>query len=1024
MTYIDNLDEIRSHIKLADIPTLIGISLKKKGKAMVGQCPNCDKPEGLEIAYWSTAHKDGYKCFKCGISGTDGVEFLTSYGKMDFQEAVKKVAELYNITIEEKGKVKKTKTTKTTSKISFRDLQLAESGIPKSSVKISQGKGKAGTLQFEEFETGSLDTHGNLLNEDDMIINYVDLDSNLVTFKREKSPKEIQFRRVRHKNPELHKDKEGKSMKYGQPYGSGTQIFIPEEVRKAYHAEQQITTLYFEEGEKKAKKKTIHGMYSIGFTGIHGIARNGQLPYDIIKILEKCNVKRVVFCLDADWRDIIIKPGKSIDERPKSFRTAIINFRDYFRALATQGIDLDIFVCAILPEHNAKGVDDLLVQKLKGKEDELAADLKNAILTKEGKGQFVQFYRIAERTDTQIAQLLNLEGGGKSLANAHKDKLKGLPKFRVGQTLWRFNDKGDLELAQPITEQEKFWRVVVKNDGPPNYVFRYVGLRNFLHARGFWKYPLNDKQYIFVKEDGKILNEVNSSYVRNFINEFIWEASLPEEVDELMMRGGDQYIGEKKLEGIKQKNYEFDKPRDLFQRMIFKNADGQFVAIEVTNEHIQETNLNVLPYYVWNNNIIETAVKYTGKPLLDVNYIDDAFTLSFTEEAFECDFIKYLFVTSSFSHNKIPNFKGKEVDGKWKATTLKEKWQLLQKNPEDVRELLQHLLNKISTFGFLLHQFRDANVLKAVVCMDGKESEVGASFGRSGKSIFGETFCYFMKVLKRNGKNKKLTENPHNFAKIDERTRLVFVDDCVVNFDFEYFFPFITGHVEVNPKGKEEIEIPREKTPKLIFTTNHAFVGHGDSFDDRQILLTFSDYFNKNYKPVQEFGGLLLDDWDLKQWNLFYNFCATALHIYFKFKRQFNGPIPGPVKKVELRKLRQEMSEYFVQWAEDFYDPDKVECKLDAEIPKKELYDDFKLNNKKYEQYNPINVFKDKLKKFCKYKGYEFNPGKPLRDEHNNKIQEWGGDNKKSGIEYIRISKPMADAEPAPAGTYDDDVSF
>lgn len=264
-----------------------------------------------------------------------------------------------------------------------------------------------------------------------------------------------------------------------------------------------------------------------------------------------------------------------------------------------------------------------------------------------------------------------------------------------------------------------------------------------------------------------------------------------------------------------------------------------------------------------------------------------------------------------------------------------------------------------------------------------------------------------MKVLKRNGKNKKLTENPHNFAKIDERTRLVFIDDCIVNFDFEYFFPFITGHVEVNPKGKEEIDIPREKTPKLIFTTNHAFVGHGDSFDDRQILLTFSDYFNKNYKPIMEFGGLLMDDWDLKQWNLFYNFCATALHIYFQFKHKFNGPIPGPTKKVEIRKLRQEMSEYFVQWADDYYDEDKTDCKLNIEIPKKEIYEDFKNNNKKYEQYNPINVFKDKLRKFCKYKGYEFNPGKAMRDEHGNKIQEWGGDNKKSGIEYIKISKPI-----------------
>ena len=251
-----------------------------------------------------------------------------------------------------------------------------------------------------------------------------------------------------------------------------------------------------------------------------------------------------------------------------------------------------------------------------------------------------------------------------------------------------------------------------------------------------------------------------------------------------------------------------------------------------------------------------------------------------------------------------------------------------------------------------------------------------------------------------NGKRKDLAENNFWLGNVTEITDMVFIDDVRVNFDLEHIFPNITGIWEIEKKGFQATTIPKETSPKFYIPTNHAINGKGGSFNDRQFTIAFSDYFNEDWKPVDEFGCLFIDEWDYEQHNLCYNLLANCVQVYFE-----HGLIKAPMDKIEQRRMRQQIGENFMEWAELFYDEYAVmgadnTMRLGAVIPRTDCADNFYTNYPKEKQFVNTREFKHKLKLYCQYKGYIFNPGKAVSD-----TQNWGGDDKRSGVEYFTVAK-------------------
>ena len=200
-------------------------------------------------------------------------------------------------------------------------------------------------------------------------------------------------------------------------------------------------------------------------------------------------------------------------------------------------------------------------------------------------------------------------------------------------------------------------------------------------------------------------------------------------------------------------------------------------------------------------------------------------------------------------------------------------------------------------------------------------------------------------------------------------------------------------------KGIGKMTLPSEYVQKFYIATNHALKGEGGSFEDRQCLLGFSNWYSTHHKPIDDFKVMFFDEWDEKQWNLFYNFAAMSLHFYFKY-----GLIEAPSEKLINRKLRQEMGEQFLDWAEEYF---SNPANVNSEIYKDTMYqcargeqdhiqhgDGFMTKYPGQRRWTTIQLFKTKIKIYCKYKGYDFNPKKQ------------GKDIKKGGKEYLSVYIP------------------
>jgi DNA primase len=954
-------------------------AVHKSGSSFYTKCPECGKDaknKGLII----TPAKSIAKCFSCGFAISNSVTYLMKAQNLAYPEALKHLASKYNVFIQDDRpiQVSNKKKRSKASKKSFLEIQLAESGLSIEDVKARVFEDDAAqTLRETQiYRTGTRDQYNQLVPGDDMIIQYFDLEGNKVLYQKPNSTKFEHLYRVRWQNPELHVDKTGHPIKYSSPRGSGSHLYFPQFIRDQYRTKKTIHRLFIQEGEKKAEKATKHGIPSVGIMGIHNLGQNGTIPHEMQLLVKACGVKEIIFVLDADWDEISqnIKPSVRVDLRPLTFFAAVRNYRDYFKSFNNIGIHLETYFAYIKPNPNQdKGIDDLLVKTLNRKEDSLSEDIDKAINLKDGTGEYIQLHKISTLTDYQIKQFWHLDSPD-IFAQKHKHILENFPEFLIGKHKWRFTE-GKFESAQPLEEAEIYWKVEKwedKNGRERQQIqFDYTNCYNFLQNRGFGRMMMASKEFRFAHQNGYVVKLVDSYQIKDFVMDFT-KVIAPKDILNMMYRGGKMYLGPDSLSNMNFLNPEFEMASKDHQMLYFQNK-----AWKITSMKIQEVPLQELTHYVWEDKINKFDAKSLGAPLVDVIHENGKFDAQISKNGSKCHFLVFLLNASNFY---------------WKEAKTRE---ILD---EEVYDTALHFVSKMTAMGYLLHSYKDRSVSKAVIAMDGKLSEIGSSHGRTGKSLFGLAVEQVIPLTYIAAKNKKITEDPFLFEEVSEKTEVVFLDDVRANLDFEFFFPLISGKLTVNQKGAKKFTLSSEQTPKLLISTNHAILGEGASFQDRQAFIAFSDFYNENHKPTDDFNSVFFDEWDYQQWNLFYNFMAECLQAYLKY-----GIVKSPQDKLELRRLRQTMGEVFLGWAEEYYsvsedfDPAKNiwpdDCNLGRRISKKDLYNHFLDNNPRERTYTPITSFKKRLKAYAKYKGYAFNPSK------------LGKDDKAGGIEYVCLDR-------------------
>ena len=961
---------------------------KKKGSQIKYTCPICKKADKLEFS----PAKNIVKCFSCDIGAGQPIDYVMKFHNLTYPQALESLAQIENISLQEEKPVKNTKKAvrskrvKEESAFPFCANKLDGSGLTTDDITASVYVDQSTNALVPTFRSGSVDDKWNVIPGDDIIIDYYDLEGKkMYYYRKDKSGNptgtKLTFRRVRYQNPELHKDRYGKPTKYKSPYGSDSKIYIPKGVRAKYQRGSHIDTLYIQEGELKAEKATKHGLLSVGIMGIHNIASNNKLPREFELIIKKCQVENVVFVLDADWDQLSSKidSNNAADMRPKSFFRAVLNFQKHFYAFTNNDIHLKIFFGYIKdnPEKD-KGIDDLLTNSLRGKEDELKPLAEKALVDPAGDAKWIKFHDITTVSDYKLLSYWHLESKDGFINHYRKD-LEHLPEFKIGNVKWRFV-KGEIELAQPLLDHEQYWNEDKSKKGN-TLSFNYKRCYTFLQNRGFHRYHIGEGKYIWIHIEDNIVSTVDNYQIKDFVINFTKQISR-EDVENLLYAGGNRYLGPDSMGNLEFTRLNLHRPGKGIQYLYFKNCYWK-----VTAEGIEQTDISDIQGHVWKDKLRDFEPKITEPLLKELHQITlkDAqkdpdlkpyigeYTIDFSKAGEKCHMLQFLLNTSRFSRKPLSEYM---LDEAFNTS--------------------RHFLSKITAIGYMLHRYRNANIMRAVIGMDVKMSEVGSSHGRSGKSLVGLIMENLVPTVTIPGKKRDLLEDRFVFEEVDERTENVFIDDVRINFDIEMLFPYITGKFTVEKKGLGKTTLPPDTTQKFYITTNHSLKGEGGSFRDRQILLGFSDWYNDKHKPIDDFKVMFFDEWENEQYNLFYNFAAFCLHTYFK-----HGIIEAPTEELHRRRIRQELGESFLDWANEYFsNPNNLNQRLskhemysmDKNDPNIKIHGEgFKDRFPRSAAYTNITSFKKKIKGYCDFKNYNYNPSTE------------GGDIKTGGKEYIEV---------------------
>lgn len=286
-----------------------------------------------------------------------------------------------------------------------------------------------------------------------------------------------------------------------------------------------------------------------------------------------------------------------------------------------------------------------------------------------------------------------------------------------------------------------------------------------------------------------------------------------------------------------------------------------------------------------NNNVLKDAL--ISMPSTKLNYyIDDAKSICIpfrngvyqvTDTSSELlsydNFDGYFAESTSVSHN----FTYTETIGDFEKFVHRVSTGITEFNPAS-----ETFVCFQSMIGYLLSSYKNPSKNYCVVLsdMDAVDNERN---GRRGKSLIYQAIEKVRKTLYKGGKEFSPSYT-HNYADLDESVGIYVIDDVAAGFNYHDLFTSITGNITCQLKGSKAITIPFEHAPKFIVTTNFYFrVEENDhSIKGRFIEYKFTNYYNADNKPEDEFNKLFFIDWNEDEWNSFYSFLIRCCQRFIK----------------------------------------------------------------------------------------------------------------------------------------------
>lgn len=265
---------------------------------------------------------------------------------------------------------------------------------------------------------------------------------------------------IRLEKPEIKID--GSIQKYKMPKGAGSQPFFPPSLIEKFESKTIIDTLFLTEGFFKAFKAHLHGIACVGLPSITHIKdrETGGLHQDIKRLIETCQVQKVVWLVDGDClnlsQTLVEENGKpkDISNRPFNFFNSISTFHDLFDEYKTVN-KYFMHINSDEIEGTPKGIDDLLIQK-RLEVEEIVADIHN--VSKPGKwftkinitfgvGKAYKYFHLDHVDNFYLYHV------------DRRSELKGLKDFKFRGTIYSWNEKENKCDVVIPADASKYFRV-------------------------------------------------------------------------------------------------------------------------------------------------------------------------------------------------------------------------------------------------------------------------------------------------------------------------------------------------------------------------------------------------------------------------------------------------------------------------------------------------------------------------------------------------------------------------------------
>ena len=587
------------------------------------------------------------------------------------------------------------------------------------------------------------------------------------------------------------------------------------------------------------------------------------------------------------------------------------------------------------------------------------------------------------------------------------------------------NFKDLMNLAYPA----RFWEVFYTDKGKAKYEINTAYLYNFLTLNGYFILrDENSDTSRFIHIDGNIVEQIKVTDIREFVR--TWVTDRHEEVAVVNLVLGTSKLFPASLESLDRVTLDFTSFTPTSQFFFFPNATVEVhkpVAIGDDGFKVRDRNSDHFSNFVWKENVIGhqfkkmdlmfkiKEVKEEGrKPYYDIDIHN-----------VDSHFFGYLINTSRL-------FWRKETETNFNERPEEERQAYLEAHPFDIAgeglsdleiwEQKQNLINKIFTFGYMLHRYKDFVRAWAPMAMDNKIGENDECNGRSGKSFFFRVLSFMMKTVKLSGRNPKLMDNPHVFDQVTQDTDLLLVDDCDRYLNLGLFYDNITSDMTVNPKNNHSFTIGFDDSPKLAFTTNYVPTDFDPSSEARSLYMVFSDWYHQkteendyydNRSIRDDFGKTLYAyDYTEEEWNADLNFWLQCCQFYLSVMDSGVKPQP-PMENIIRRKYKADMGTNFEDWANGYFSMEGEH--LDEYLERDVVFSDYA----RYANVNRTTMqsFTKKMKAFCEFCPWieEMNPKDLLNSSGRiqRKVEVAPGKKVVKDMIYVR-SKPVNEMDIAP----------